>query len=75
MPNHFSFSNIMFYFGLVMILFYIGAGLTLIFSSVLQNTPKEYKVIFGIFFVLYGIFRFVRVYPKLKNRNQNEEDD
>jgi uncharacterized membrane protein HdeD (DUF308 family) len=75
MPNRISFSKIMLYFGLLMILLYIVAGSVLIFAQVLPDSPKQFKVIFGIFFVLYGIFRFARVYPKLKNRNQDEDND
>jgi uncharacterized membrane protein HdeD (DUF308 family) len=63
----------MFYFGLAMILLYIVAGFILIFGNVFAYTPREFRVIFGIFFVLYGIFRFVRIYPKLTNQNYNED--
>ena len=73
MPNRITFSKVMLYFGLLMIILYISAGFTLIFAKVLINTPKEFRVIFGIFFVIYGIFRFVRVYPKLFNQYQDED--
>jgi len=63
----------MLYFGVVMIIVYIVAGSMLIFAPVFTYSPKEFRVIFGIFFVLYGIFRFVRIYPKLFNKNESEE--
>lgn len=56
-----------------MIIVYIVAGSMLIFAPVFTYSPKEFRVIFGIFFVLYGIFRFVRIYPKLFNKNESEE--
>jgi prolipoprotein diacylglyceryltransferase len=66
----------MLYFGLFMVLFYLVIGFLLIFAPVFTYIIKEPRVIFGIFFVLYGIFRFVRLYPKLKSLNQiNEQDE
>ncbi|OFX37099.1 MAG: hypothetical protein A2X08_03295 [Bacteroidetes bacterium GWA2_32_17] len=69
----------MLYFGLFMVLFYIVIGFILIFTSVFSYISSEPRVIFGIFFVVYGIYRFVRLYPKLtysqKTNKINEEND
>jgi NADH:ubiquinone oxidoreductase subunit 6 (subunit J) len=69
-----SFSKAMLWFGAVMILVYIGAGIALIFFPVMLYAPEEFKTIFGIFFVVYGLFRLVRVIPKFKQHYNHEND-
>ncbi len=69
----------MLYFGVFMVFIYLMLGLCLIFAPILKYIDKEPKVIFGIFFVVYGIFRLIRIYPKIfhpeKENEQNEEND
>jgi hypothetical protein len=60
---HFDFMSI---FGLFMVVIYIGCGIFVIASPVFALT-KEIRIFFGGFMILYGIFRFVRIYFKLKN--------
>ncbi len=67
-------------FGLFMVLVYIGLGFYMIFFPNFNeafNIPPEYgslKVFFGIFLIAYGIIRFVRILPKLKKNQNNEEE-
>ena len=67
-------------FGLFMVLVYIGLGFYVIFFPNFNNAfniPPEYsslKVFFGIFLIAYGIIRFVRILPKLKKNQDNEEE-
>jgi hypothetical protein len=61
---HFSPMSI---FGLFMVVVYIGAGLFLFITKKYDYLPQEVRVIFGSFLIIYGIFRGVRVYMKIKN--------
>ncbi len=67
-------------FGLFMILFYIGLGFFVMFFPDFNskfNIPPQYsgiKIFFGIFLISYGIMRFIRILPKLKNNRDNEKE-
>lgn len=54
-------------FSLVMVVTYIGVGIFLIASPKFAYIQEEVRMIFAVFFILYGIFRFVRTWPKLRN--------
>jgi hypothetical protein len=66
--------DFMLIFSLIMVLLYIGMGIFIWVSKSVSYMPVEFRTIFAIFFVLYGIFRFVRIYPKLTNKNKDYED-
>jgi hypothetical protein len=53
-------SIIVFIVGLVMIL------------GLIPNIPTQTRVIFGIIFMSYGVFRFLNVQAKLRVKKQNE---
>ncbi|MEI6124066.1 MAG: hypothetical protein WCQ95_10630 [Bacteroidota bacterium] len=67
-------------FSLFMIPVYLGMGLYCIFYvdfNAKFGIPIEYSgvgIFFGVFLIVYGIFRFVRIFPKLKNRRDYEKD-
>ncbi len=67
-------------FGLLMVIMYVGMGFYFLLYSGFNakfNIPPEYnsiRIFFGIFLVAYGFFRFVRIYPKLKNKKDYEND-
>jgi hypothetical protein len=54
-------------FGIFMVVIYIVAGLYIIFGRTFYYVPSEIRTIFGIFLILYGIFRGARIYINLKN--------
>jgi hypothetical protein len=58
--------NAMNIFGLVMVVIYIAGGLYILFGNYFKNYTSEIRIIFGSFLLIYGIYRFVRVYFKLK---------
>jgi hypothetical protein len=60
---HFDFMSI---FGLFMVAVYIFCGIFIIVTPVF-DLAKELRVIFGSVIIIYGIYRFVRTYVKLKN--------
>lgn len=66
--------DFMLLFTVFMVVVYIGVGCYLLFSPSFNYVPRNIKVVFSAFFILYGIFRFVRVYPKLFKRNRYEDD-
>lgn len=61
------FGKFMLYFGIVMVAIYIGLGVVLMFVPVFEYIPKNMRVIFGIFFLMYGLLRLTRIYQRLKN--------
>jgi hypothetical protein len=57
----------LFYFGVLMVAVYVGFGTALLFFPVFTYIDPPYiKKIFGLFFVLYGLFRLVRIWQKFK---------
>ena len=68
---NFSFMN---FFSLLMVILYIGVGIYLFTSPLFAHIPMHIKSIFAVFFILYGIFRFVRIYPKLFKKNNHENE-
>ena len=73
MSRKFNF-DFMIFFSLLMVILYIGIGIYLLASPLFAHIPMHIKSIFAIFFILYGIFRFVRIYPKLFKKNNHENE-
>jgi len=57
-------------FGYLMAFVYIGLGISLFWPEVFSGIPKNIKLTFALFFISYGLFRFVKMRPK-----KNETDD
>lgn len=72
MGNNSIFAKIMIYFGFFMVILYIGLGLFLIISPTFDYIPSTMKNVFAIFFIVYGIFRLVRLIMKLKELRNYE---
>ncbi len=73
MSGKFNF-DFMVIFSLIMVLLYIGIGIYLLVAKSFAYIPMQYRSVFAGFFILYGIFRFVRIYPKLTNKKRFYED-
>lgn len=67
--GNWSLAKFMIYFGFVMVAIYIGLGVVLMFFPVFDYIPKNMRVIFGIFFLMYGLLRLARIVQKFKNRD------
>jgi hypothetical protein len=52
-------------FSIFMVVFYIGVGIFLIFYSGLSYLDKAVRMIMGITFLFYGLFRAYRSYIKI----------
>jgi hypothetical protein len=62
--------NVMNIFGLFMVVVYMALGLYILFAKTFRanyNIPSEMRIVFGSLLIIYGIYRFVRIYFKLKN--------
>jgi len=66
MNNKWNF-NAMNIFGIFMVVVYLCAGTYVLVTHYFDYIPLEIRVILGGFLILYGIFRGVRVYFKIKN--------
>jgi hypothetical protein len=49
-------------------------GMYILFSAQMVNVPKEFRTIFGITVIGYGIFRSVIIYQKSKQRKESEDE-
>ena len=68
-------TKIMIYFGIAVVSIFIGLGITLIFFPYFPFIPSDFKVIMGVFFLVYGIFRLVRLIMQLKEYNDYYENN
>ncbi|MBX7203150.1 MAG: hypothetical protein IT240_08770 [Bacteroidia bacterium] len=61
---------------LLAILFYLGVGCTLIFSSFFARfIPEAYRKPLGIVISLYGFYRAARYFSNRKNKADEEESN
>ena len=62
-------STVMFVFGLVLVTGFFGYGS-------LKHVPNQFRITFGVVFILYGIYRFVRLYfTREKDLTENDEKE
>lgn len=67
-------SDFMIVFGFIMVACYIGIGLYLLISNSMKYIDLNMRIIFASFFMVYGLFRLVRLIGKIKE-NRNYEND
>jgi hypothetical protein len=71
-----SFPDIMTIMGFAVAALFLAFGLYILFSRQMAYVPKEFRTIFGIIVISYGLFRSVIIYQKSKQRrNSDEESD
>ncbi len=58
------FSKFMIIFGYFMAIVYVGLGASLFLKQVFPGIPPNLKIAFSLFFIAYGIFRFVKMISK-----------
>jgi prepilin signal peptidase PulO-like enzyme (type II secretory pathway) len=54
---------------------FVAFGLYVLFSPQMVYVPKEFRNIFGIVVVGYGLFRAVIIYQKSRERKEDDEND
>jgi prepilin signal peptidase PulO-like enzyme (type II secretory pathway) len=69
-----SFPDIMTIMGFAVAALFLAFGLYILFSRQMANVPKEFRTIFGIIVVSYGLFRSVIIYQKSKQRRNSDEE-
>jgi hypothetical protein len=62
-------------FGLVMVFFYFGLGYILIFSDYFNYIDKPLRVIIGTPLIIYGIYRALTSYKKIKENFFSSDED
>lgn len=64
-------------FSAFMVLFYIGVGIYLLFYFKLSYIDKAVRVIMGVTFLFYGIYRAYRAFVKIVEVffTKDEDDD
>jgi len=53
---------------------FIAFGFYIIFAPQMANIPKEFRMIFGVVVVGYGLFRSVIIYQKSKQRKESDDE-
>jgi hypothetical protein len=71
MFNKIWLAKFMVVFGYFMVAVYIGLGVMLFIPRFYPYIPGNIKFAFAIFFIAYGLFRFVRMISK-KTESDNE---
>jgi hypothetical protein len=64
-------------FGIFMVMFYLGAGIALLFFLKMFNIDRPLRVIIGSTFLLYGIYRITVTYKQIRQAfftKENEEE-
>jgi hypothetical protein len=67
--------QVMAIFSTFMVLFYLGAGIFLIFFSDFSYLDKAVLVILGSAFIFYGLYRAYRAYVKIVELFFTEDND
>lgn len=75
MKNNALSARINLVFGIIMGLVYITAGLFVYFSDGLHFSQDYHKKVLGAVIVVYGFFRFYKVYKKSFDKNQIQEEN
>ena len=53
---------------------FVVFGLYILFSPQMVYVPKEFRMIFGIVVIGYGVFRSVIIYQKSKQRKEYDDE-
>lgn len=74
MINRDSLPNIMTIIGFIVAALFVAFGLYIIFAPQMNGIPKEFRTIFGVTVIGYGLFRSVIMYQKSKQRNESDDE-
>jgi prepilin signal peptidase PulO-like enzyme (type II secretory pathway) len=70
-----SLPDVMTIVGYVVATLFIAMGLYMLFGAAMKSIPKEFRNIFGVVVIGYGVFRLVLIYQKSKVRKDMEDED
>jgi prepilin signal peptidase PulO-like enzyme (type II secretory pathway) len=60
--------------GIAVAALFVVFGVYILSSHQMDNVPKEFRTIFGVVVIGYGVFRSVIIYQKSKQRRNPDED-
>jgi hypothetical protein len=60
--------------GYVVAALFVVFGFYILFASQMINVPKEFRTIFGVTVIGYGLFRSVIIYQKSKQRKESDDE-
>ena len=66
------YTRVMFFIRIAIILMFFVFGAYVLFSSNLDYIPRNFRVIFAIFILLYGFYRLVSSFQKFKKDREDE---
>jgi amino acid permease len=69
-----NYAGIMTIMGFIVAFLFLAFGIYILFSPKMINIPKEFRTIFGVVVIMYGLFRSVIIYQKSKNRRESDEE-
>lgn len=74
MINKDSLPSIMTIIGFIVAALFVAFGMYIIFAPQMKNIPGEFRTIFGVTVIGYGIFRSVIMYQKSRQRNETDDE-
>ncbi len=69
------YDQVMTIFGTAMVFFYLGLAYMLLFSSIFAHVDITLRSIFAFPFLLYGVYRAVGSYRKIKENFFDRDED
>jgi prepilin signal peptidase PulO-like enzyme (type II secretory pathway) len=69
-----SLPDLMTIIGYAVAVLFVVFGLYILLAPQMVNVPKEFRTIFGVTVIGYGIFRSVIIYQKSKQRKESDDD-
>lgn len=60
--------------GYAVALLFVAFGIYILFAPQMVNVPKEFRTIFGVTVIGYGVFRSVIIYYKTKQRKETDDE-
>jgi len=69
-----SLPDIMTILGFAVAVLFLAFGLYILFSNQMAYVPKEFRTIFGVIVISYGLFRSVIIYQRSKQRRNSDEE-
>ena len=70
-----SIPDLMTIIGYIVAALFVGFGIYVLFTpQVAEMFPKEFRTIFGVTVIGYGVFRLVIIYQKSKQKKNSEDE-
>jgi multisubunit Na+/H+ antiporter MnhC subunit len=74
MINRNSLPDLMTLIGYLVAGLFVAFGFYILLAPQMVNVPKEFRTIFGVTVIGYGIFRVVIIYQKSKQKKETDDE-